>query len=137
MVFINEVFLVCVSFVITMITKIAFVQIIFDNEDQVRPIQHTFKERGQRSVKVREDKDKYGSSSQDSASESEEQIDYEETEAQCIVKCHDVAVVCREDGFSYYLVKLSKHPFTTTESVKDDYGHYIPANINVIEGNYF
>ena len=30
-----------------------------------------FKDRGQRSVKVREDKDKYGSSSQDSASESE------------------------------------------------------------------
>ena len=39
-------------------------------------------------------------------------------------------------GFPYYLVKLSKDPFTTTESVKDDYGHYISANIKVIEGNY-
>ena len=33
-------------------------------------------------------------------------------------------------------MKLSKDPFTTTESVKDDYGHYIPAYIKVIEGNY-
>ena len=79
-----------------------------------------------RSAKVREDKDKYSSSSDDSASESEKEIDYEETEATCIVKCHDVAVVCTRDGFPYHLVKLSKDPFTTTESAKDDYGHYIP-----------
>ena len=107
-----------------------------DNKDQVRPIWHTFKEKGVGSAKVKENKDKYSSSSEDSASESEEKIDYEETEASCIVKCHDVAIVCTGDGFQYYLVKLSKDPFTTTESVKDDYGHYIPANIKVIEGNY-
>ena len=45
--------------------------------------------------------------------------------------CHSTG-----DGFPYYLVKLSKDPFTTTESVKDDYGHYISANIKVIEGDY-
>ena len=28
-------------------------------------------------------------------------IDYEETEASCIVKCHDVVVVCTGDGFPY------------------------------------
>ena len=33
-------------------------------------------------------------------------------------------------------MKLSKDPFTITESVKDDYGHYIPANTKVIEENY-
>ena len=33
-------------------------------------------------------------------------------------------------------MKLSKDPFRTTKSVKDDYGHYIPANTKVIEGNY-
>ena len=106
------------------------------NNDQIRAIWHTFEEKGEGSAKVKENKYKYSSSSENSASESEEEIDYKETEASCIAKCHDVAVVCTGDGFSYYLVKLSKDPFTTTESVKDDYGHYIPANTKVIEGNY-
>ena len=88
-----------------------------DNKDQVRPIWHTFKEKGERSAKLKEIKDKYSSISEDSASESEEKIDYEESEAPCIVKCHDVAVVCTGDGCLYYLVKLSKDPFTATESV--------------------
>ena len=60
-----------------------------DNKDQVRPIWHTFKEKGKRSAKVKEIKDKYKSSSEDSARESEGEIDYEETEASCIVKCND------------------------------------------------
>ena len=38
--------------------------------------------------------------------------------------------------FPYYLVKLSKDPFRTSKSVKDDYGYYLPANTKVIEGNY-
>ena len=79
-----------------------------DNKDQVRPIWHTFKEKGVGSAKVKENKDKYSSSGEDSASESEEEINYEETEASCIVKCHDVAVVCTGDGFPYYLVKLKQ-----------------------------
>ena len=61
-------------------------------------------------------------------------------QASCIVKCHDVVAVCTGDGFPYYLVKLSKDHFTTTESVlklKLNYGHNIPANTKVIEGNYF
>ena len=33
-------------------------------------------------------------------------------------------------------MKLTKDPFTTTESVKDDYRHYIPAGAKVIEENY-
>ena len=33
-------------------------------------------------------------------------------------------------------MKLSNYHFTTTESVKDDYGHNIPANTKVIERNY-
>ena len=41
-----------------------------DRKDQVRPICHTFKEKGERSPKVREDKDKDSSSGEDSASES-------------------------------------------------------------------
>ena len=53
------------------------------NKDQVRPIWHTFKEKGERSAKVKEIKDKYSSISEDSASESEGKIDYEETEAPC------------------------------------------------------
>ena len=57
-------------------------------------------------------------------------------QASCIVKCHDVVVVCTGDGCPYYLVKLSKNHFTTTESVKDGYRHNIPANTKVIEGNY-
>ena len=48
-------------------------------------------------------------------------------QASCIVKCHDVVAVCTGDGFPYYLVKLSKDHFTTTESVKDNYGHNISA----------
>ena len=107
-----------------------------DNKDQVRPIWDTFEEKGEGSAKVKKNKDKCSSSSVDSASESEEEIDYEETEASCVVKCHDVAVLCTGDGFPCYLVKLSKDPFTTNESVKDDYGHYIPTNTKVIEGNY-
>ena len=79
-----------------------------DNKDQVRPIWHTFKEKGVGSAKVKENKDKYSSSGEDSASESEEEINYAETEASCIVKCHDVAVVCTGDGFPYYLVKLKQ-----------------------------
>ena len=47
------------------------------------------KEKGERSAKVKENKDKYNSSSEDSARESEGEIDYEETEASCIVKCND------------------------------------------------
>ena len=84
------------------------------------PIWHTFKEKGERSEKVREAKDKDSSSSEDSASESEKEIEDKETEASCIVKCHDVAVVCAGDGFLYYLVKLSKDAFGTTECVKDN-----------------
>ena len=34
-------------------------------------------------------------------------------------------------------MKSSKDPFTTTECVKDHYGHYILANAKVIEGNYY
>ena len=101
------------------------------------PIWHTFKEKGERSAIVRKDKDKKSISSKDSASEREEEIDYKETEASCNVKCHDVAIVCTGDGFPYYLVKLRKDPFTTTECVKDDYGHYILANTKTIEGNYY
>ena len=107
-----------------------------DNKDQVRAIWHTFQENGEKSAKVKGNKDKYSSSSEDSACESKEEIDYEETEASYIAKCHDVTVACTGDGFPYYLVELSKDPFRTTESVKDDYGHYIPANTKVIEGNY-
>ena len=33
-------------------------------------------------------------------------------------------------------MKLSNYHFTTTESVKEDYGHNIPANTKVIERNY-
>ena len=73
-----------------------------DNKDQVRPIWHTFQEKGEGSAKVKENKDKYSSSSEDSACESKEEIDYEETEASYIVKCHDVAVACTGDGFPYY-----------------------------------
>ena len=51
----------------------------------------------ERSAKVREDEDTNSGSSEDSGSESEKEIDYEETEASCIVKCHDVAVVCTGD----------------------------------------
>ena len=36
--------------------------------------------------------------------------------------------------FPYYLVKLNKDPFTTTECVKDEHGHYIPK---IIERNYY
>ena len=99
-----------------------------DNKDQVRLIWHAFREKGERSAKVREDKAKYSSSSEDSASESEKEIDYEETDRLYFVKCHDAVAVFIGEGFPYYLVKLSKDPFTTTECVKDDYGHYIPAN---------
>ena len=42
--------------------------------------------------------------------------------------------MCR--GWISILAKLSKDP-STNESVKDDYGHYIPANTKVIEGNYY
>ena len=102
-----------------------------DNKDQVRSIWHIFKKKGERLGIVWEDKDK------DSASESEEEIDHELAEASCIVKSHEVAIVCTGDGLPYYFVKLSKGPFTTTECVKDDYGHYIPASTKVIEGNYY
>ena len=79
----------------------------------------------------------YVTSEKDSASESGEEIDYEETETSCIAKCRDVAVVCTGDGFRYYLVKLRKDPFTASECVTDDYGHYILANAKVTEGNYY
>ena len=79
----------------------------------------------------------YVTSEKDSASESGEEIDYEETETSCIAKCHDVAVVCTGDGFRYYLVKLSKDPFTLSECAADDYGHYILANAKVTEGDYY
>ena len=46
----------------------------------MRLIWHAFREKGERSAKVREDKAKYSSSSEDSASESEKEIDYEETD---------------------------------------------------------
>ena len=94
---------------------------------------HTVKEKGERSEK---DKIRINIATVDSASESEEQIHYKTTEASCVVKCHDVTIVCAEDRFPYYLVELSKDPFTT-ESVKDDSGHYIPVNTKVIEGNYY
>ena len=54
-----------------------------DNKDQVRPIWHAFKEKGEGSAKIKDNKDKYSSCSEDSASESEEEIDYEETGIMC------------------------------------------------------
>ena len=43
-----------------------------DNKDRVRPIWHNFKGKGERSAEVREDQDKYSSSSLDFASESKD-----------------------------------------------------------------
>ena len=34
------------------------------------------------------------------------------------------------------MLKLHKDPLATIEYVKDDHGHYIPANTNIIEGTY-
>ena len=55
----------------------------------------------------------------------------------CIVKCHDVVLICTGNGFPYDLMNLSKDPFTTTECVKDDNGHYILVNTKVLEGDYY
>ena len=79
-----------------------------DNKDQVRPVWHAFKEKGEGSAKVKDNKDKYSSSSEDSASESQDEIDYEETEASCSVKCHDVAVIC---DISILLGEIKQRPF--------------------------
>ena len=73
--------------------------IFTDKNDQRRPIWHIFKEKGRTTAKVKEDKDKDSSNSKDPANKSEEEINYKETEASCIVKCHDVAIVCTGDGF--------------------------------------
>ena len=65
----------------------------------MRLIWHAFREKGERSAKVREDKAKYSSSSEDSASESEKEIDYEETDRLYFVKCHDAVAVFIGEGF--------------------------------------
>ena len=68
MVFINKIFPASVSFCYSSdyenciyLDNAKFV----DNKDQVRLIWHAFREKGERSAKVREDKAKYSSSSED------------------------------------------------------------------------
>ena len=77
MVLINEIFLACVSFVIAILKNCIYLgdAKLVDNKDQVRHIWHTFKEKGEGSAQVKENKDKYSSSSEDFASENEEEID--------------------------------------------------------------
>lgn len=107
------------------------------NIQQVKPVWEVFKKKGEKSARARNESNDDSSSSEDSDSESEDEIQYEETEASCIVKCSDVAVIRTGDKFPYYLVKLTKDPFCTNECIKDDYGHFIPANTKVIEGHYY
>ena len=107
------------------------------NIQQVKPVWEVFKKKGEKSERARNESNDDSSSSEDSTSESEGENQYEDTETSCIVKCSYVAVIRTGDKFPYYLVKLTKDPFFTNKCIKDDYGHFIPANTKVIEGHYY
>lgn len=101
------------------------------------PSWETFKLKAQKKDQVSKDQNDncFHSSCDEYESESEDEIQYKETEASCIVKCSDVTVIRAGDDFPYYLLKLVIDPFIRI--IKDDYGHAIPANTKVVQGYYF
>ena len=54
-----------------------------------------------------------------------------------MIRNGDIAVIKTSDDHPYYLLKLSKDPYKTSEIVVDDYKHQIPPLTKVVEGSYF
>ena len=48
----------------------------------------------------------------------------------------DIAVIKTGDDHPYYLLKLTKDPYETQETITDSYNHKFPPYHRVIVGNY-
>ena len=87
--------------------------------------------------RVKKNAQNINDSSEDDSSDSEKEIEYDETETSSLVKCNDIAVIQTSDDFPYYLVKLKKDLFLTDSNTKDDHGQTFPTMIKIIVGNYY
>ena len=65
-----------------------------------------------------------------------DEIEYFESEASKLILKGDIAVIKTGDDHPYYLLKLTKDPYETQETITDSYNHKFPPYHRVIEGNY-
>ena len=65
-----------------------------------------------------------------------DEIEYFESEASKLILKGDIAVIKTGDDHPYYLLKLTKDPYETQETITDSYNHKFPPYHRVIVGNY-
>ena len=63
-------------------------------------------------------------------------FEYFKSEASKLILKGDIAVIKTGDDHPYYLLKLTKDPYETQETITDSYNHKFPPYHTVIEGNY-
>ena len=100
-------------------------------EHLILPQLHNFNEKSQ--VDCNQDAEE--DTSDDEFDELDE-IKYFESEASKLILKGDIAVIKTGDDHPYYLLKLTKDPYETQETITDSYNHKFPPYHTVIEGNY-
>ena len=63
-------------------------------------------------------------------------FEYFKSEASKLILKGDIAVIKTGDDHPYYLLKLTKDPYETQETITDSYNHKFPPYHRVLEGNY-
>ena len=81
-----------------------------------------------------DDEDELIDLDEDELNELESQ-EYIETEAGQYIEKNDIAVIKTADDHPYYLLQLSSSHYQTLNEVTD-YGHCLPPQHRVVEGNY-
>ena len=102
-----------------------------DCERLILPQLHNFNEKSQ----VECNQDAKEDISDDEFDELDE-IEYFESEASKLILKGDIAVIKTGDDHPYYLLKLTKDPYETQETITYSYNHKFPPYHRVIEGNY-
>ena len=64
------------------------------------------------------------------------EIEYFKSEASKLILKGDIAVIKTGDDHPYYLLKLTKDPYETQETITDSYNYKFPPYHTAIEGNY-
>ena len=104
---------------------------VCDCEHLILPQLHNFNEKNQ--VECNQDAEEDIS---DNEFDELDEIEYFESEASKLILKGDIAVIKTGDDHPYYLLKLTKDPYETQETITDSYNHYFPLYHRVIEGNY-
>ena len=104
---------------------------VCDCEHLILPQLHNFNEKNQ--VECNQDAEEDIS---DNEFDELDEIEYFESEASKLILKGDIAVIKTGDDHPYYLLKLTKDPYETQETITDSYNHKFPPYHRVIEGNY-